>query len=1045
MFFSFFKSKNDIKNYTQKVDIYNNDNEENYFEKEIAGEENDFFTKIKKTNEFIKELQKLNLTEYITIPRICSIGSQSNGKSSILTNIIGLDILPKGDGVVTRRPLELRLNHIDSEKPYIYFSENEKDKITDFSKIKQMINDLTKSSCGNNKNIRDDPLIINIFSQTCPDLTIIDLPGIVKVPVGDQPKNIEQITKDITLKYINDPYTIILCALDVNQDISTSDALYTAKQIDYFGERTLGVLTKVDLMDKGTDCTEILLNKLIQLKLGYIALKNRSKLDLEKKVSIKEGIEKETSFFKNNEIYGKMDKNLFGINSLIKKLVEIYNKMFFKHIKDIIDSINQHIRRINREIELLGKPVPDDLFEKNIFAKNLIKNFCDAFFNILNNKNLAQYSDIIKNEESNKIKKLYGSFLNKYYLEKPFDENSKSSILLKEVVENNFLIKKLKPYLENIENESSILYMMITEYLFKLSGKIINKEFKRFPKFEDKIMEIFVNILEKEKEKTNNFIKKILKAELYYEFTNDQKFLEKYDTKFLIESKNEKLCNQALNGYFHIVVRNVKNNIPKIIQYQLINYLEKNLFNIFIQHLHKNQEILNELVESENYLKLRNELDETKLNLEKSLKKIMKTPEISNALYDLKEERKEKTQILQKEKRDKLFKESLKKLKNLRNKNINSFRKEDIKETLETICIIGRIEKENIIEEKQKNPEKFIPINEAINYNKPDTSAFCLGLLAKQLEGQGITTVIQKDMGKTEEEKELSIATLDFISNGMINKKKYDLHFDFGEERNEQLLLNEYEQKKFKEKLRKKISKEFGISEDKIILTDPQRGSFQISYFQTEDFNLPLDEFKKKFSDDNELCNLKDVQQRIIIEACRLSLDLLDPKGNRKSGWGINEKRGGLPYYPPQGWIGFGIKVLDKYDNGNNDWLAYNGNKNEWAVAYHGVGQKCNEEEVGKFVGLIARDTLKPGDRQAHHKCDNINRKISGNKKVGNGAYCTPNPNTMDKYAGKCNGYKMGVMLRVNPKRIRFCNCVKDYWVLNPEEIRPYRILIKEI
>ena len=230
-------------------------------------------------------------------------------------------------------------------------------------------------------------------------------------------------------------------------------------------------------------------------------------------------------------------------------------------------------------------------------------------------------------------------------------------------------------------------------------------------------------------------------------------------------------------------------------------------------------------------MKLRNELDETKLNLEKSLKKIMKTPEISNALYDLKEERKEKTQILQKEKRDKLFKESLKKLKNLRNKNINSFRKEDIKETLETICIIGRIEKENIIEEKQKNPEKFIPINEAINYNKPDTSAFCLGLLAKQLEGQGITTVIQKDMGKTEEEKELSIATLDFISNGMINKKKYDLYFDFGEERNEQLLLNEYEQKKFKEKLRKKISKEFGISEDKIILTDPQRGSFQISYF----------------------------------------------------------------------------------------------------------------------------------------------------------------------------------------------------------------------
>ena len=132
------------RNYTPTTTT-NNNSEGNDFEKEISVEENDFFKKIQKTNDFIKELQKLNLTEYITIPRICSIGSQSNGKSSILTNIIGLDILPKGDGVVTRRPLELRLNHIDSGEPYIYFSENEKEKITDFSKIKKMINDLTES------------------------------------------------------------------------------------------------------------------------------------------------------------------------------------------------------------------------------------------------------------------------------------------------------------------------------------------------------------------------------------------------------------------------------------------------------------------------------------------------------------------------------------------------------------------------------------------------------------------------------------------------------------------------------------------------------------------------------------------------------------------------------------------------------------------------------------------------------------------------------------------------------------------------------------
>ena len=176
---------------------------------------------------------------------------------------------------------------------------------------------------------------------------------------------------------------------------------------------------------------------------------------------------------------------------------------------------------------------------------------------------------------------------------------------------------------------------------------------------------------------------------------------------------------------------------------------------------------------------------------------------------------------------------------------------------------------------------------------------------------------------------------------------------------------------------------------------------------------------------------------------------MLDTKGNRNKGWGVNEKRGGLPYEPPLGWIGFGINVLDKYDNGNNDWLAYNGNPNEWAIAYHGIGNGRSESEVKKFVNLIVTsNTLKKGQRQRHSDCPNINKKITGDEFVGEGAYCTPSPKIMYDYAGSCGGYKMAVMLRVNPKRIRFCKCYqKKYWVLNgsTDEIRPYRILIKKV
>ena len=106
-------------------------------------------------------------------------------------------------------------------------------------------------------------------------------------------------------------------------------------------------------------------------------------------------------------------------------------------------------------------------------------------------------------------------------------------------------------------------------------------------------------------------------------------------------------------------------------------------------------------------------------------------------------------------------------------------------------------------------------------------------------------TVIEKDEGKTEEEKELSITTLDYLANGMLNETKFDLRFDFGEERNEELLLNEFEQNKFKEIIKTKISERFGISKDSLILTNPQRGSFQMSLIQTEKFNrLTLDQLK---------------------------------------------------------------------------------------------------------------------------------------------------------------------------------------------------------
>ena len=189
----------------------------------------------------------------------------------------------------------------------------------------------------------------------------------------------------------------------------------------------------------------------------------------------------------------------------------------------------------------------------------------------------------------------------------------------------------------------------------------------------------------------------------------------------------------------------------------------------------------------------------------------------------------------------------------------------------------------------------------------------------------------------------------------------------------------------------------------------------------------------------------------LIMSGCKLSNDMFDSRGNNKDGgWGENEKRGGEVYIPPKGWIRYGLKVLGKYDKGNDDWLAYDNRKGEWCIAYHGVAQGKPSDQVKKVVGLIANSNLKPGIGQAYESDDDC--KHPG-QKVGKGVYCTPDPNVTikDGYAGiaDINGeqYYMAFMLRVKPDKIRCSAYKKDYWVLNgtDDEIRPYGILIKKV
>lgn len=124
-----------------------------------------------------------------------------------------------------------------------------------------------------------------------------------KVPVGDQPRDIEKQIRDMLLQFVKRDNCLILAVSPANSDLANSDALKLAKEVDPMGIRTIGVITKLDLMDEGTDAREILENRLLPLRRGYIGVVSRSQRDIESNKNIQEALDSERRFFLNHPAY----------------------------------------------------------------------------------------------------------------------------------------------------------------------------------------------------------------------------------------------------------------------------------------------------------------------------------------------------------------------------------------------------------------------------------------------------------------------------------------------------------------------------------------------------------------------------------------------------------------------------------------------------------------------------------------------------------------------------------------------------------------------
>ncbi|XP_039120893.1 dynamin-related protein 3A-like isoform X1 [Dioscorea cayenensis subsp. rotundata] len=481
---------------------------------------------------------QLGSSSTIDLPQVAVVGSQSSGKSSVLEALVGRDFLPRGTDICTRRPLVLQLVHWprradaaegDEWGEFLHLPGK---RFYDFSDIRREIQAETDREAGGNKGVSDKQIRLKIFSPNVLNIALVDLPGITKVPVGDQPSDIESRIRTMIASYIKHETCIILAVSPANADLSNSDALQMARTVDPDGSRTIGVITKLDIMDRGTDARNFLMGKVIPLRLGYVGVVNRSQQDINQNRSIKEALANEESFFHTHPVYHGLS-HCCGIPQLAKKL----NQILVQHIRAVLPSLKS---RINSQLVAVAKEhatygdVAESKAGQGVRLLNMLTKYCEAFSSMVEGKN----EELSTAELSGgaRIHYIFQSIFVKSLEEVDpcsdvTDEDirmaiqnatgPRSSLFVPEVP-FEFLVRR---QIGRLLDPSLQCAKFIYDELIKMSHCCLASELQRYPFLRKKMDEVIWNFLREGLQPAETMITHIIEMEMDYINTSHPKFI----------------------------------------------------------------------------------------------------------------------------------------------------------------------------------------------------------------------------------------------------------------------------------------------------------------------------------------------------------------------------------------------------------------------------------------------------------------------------------------------------------------------------------------
>jgi len=537
--------------------------------------------------------QHLNEVD-IRTPRMVVVGTQSSGKSSLLNRIIGADLLPTGNQIVTRTPLSMELSPSDrssiefghyqeghwvpmESKEFTFPNPQESEK----TMVRDLIRKQTVERAGNDMGISDKPIWIRIFAPSLPNLTLVDLPGLTMVACTDrgQPKNIKEQIRGLVKEFITPHETTILAVMAARTDLETDLALDLIKEVDPEGQRTVGIITKLDLMGERSHVGHYLegeISKDLQLRHGYFGVVN---------------VNDESDFFKSHRVYSHQRyRERVGIDNLSKSLSGILVSGIRNYLPQILQQVKEKLRETRDILNDMGSGVPTTPEGRTALVHSICSTFVRRFSSALNERGHSVAT-------ARKIKEIMVNYRKTIAEKDPFSDKNFPETHLQTIINNcegnhmSFPIPAVE-VLEHCLRDSKHRPIFITLDLSIKCISDVSQELislcnfltdSRFHNLNNTIRDKIINdLIVKSVGTVQLKTKELYDTEMSYIWTENRQFLD--DVRKDTRSDSIRI-RDLLRGYYGSILANLQHNVPKIVMHFMVNHLQDDIESFLYDHL----------------------------------------------------------------------------------------------------------------------------------------------------------------------------------------------------------------------------------------------------------------------------------------------------------------------------------------------------------------------------------------------------------------------------------------------------------------------------